>query len=196
MNTYFSKKNKNHHKAFGFTLVEIIVAVGIFSLVMVTTTSSLLTVIHANSKSQTLKSVIDNLNVAVENISRSVRIGTEYECTNAGTSCAGGDTSFSFVTQDNLPTTYYFGDQQNSRGETVGALFRVQEGLTVALTAPEVDIADDSRFYLVGNGEDVQPRLMIVVKGQAGSTNSNDTQSLFNVQTTVSKRAYGVDAPL
>lgn len=76
----------------GFTLVEMIVALGIFSIVAVVALGALVKIISANKKAQTLQASITNLNFALESMSREMRVGTNYYC-NAGTSFVGSSIS-------------------------------------------------------------------------------------------------------
>jgi len=73
MNIY-SYKNR------GFTLVEIIVSLGVFSVVAVVALGAMVRIISANKKAQTLQSAMTNLNYALESMSRELRVGTRYYC--------------------------------------------------------------------------------------------------------------------
>ena len=64
----------------GFTLVELIVAVGLFTVVMFIATGALLSVVALNKKAQAQQSAINNLNFALENMARSIRTGSNYHC--------------------------------------------------------------------------------------------------------------------
>src|SRR3989338_2738477 len=64
----------------GFTLVEMIVAFGIFAVIMVIAVGSLMSLIEANHKAQTLKTIVNNLHFALENMSRNIRTGYNYHC--------------------------------------------------------------------------------------------------------------------
>src|SRR3989344_8697452 len=50
----------------GFTLVEMIVAIALFSIVMVVSVGALLALVTANRKAQALQSVMNNLNIALD----------------------------------------------------------------------------------------------------------------------------------
>ena len=56
----------------GFTLVETLVAVGIFSVIMMVAAGSLLTIIDANAKAQAIKTAVNNVDFAVETISNAL----------------------------------------------------------------------------------------------------------------------------
>jgi len=75
---YFSSKCKS---GAGFTLIEIIVSIGIFSTVMLIGVGALLSVNDANRKARALRVVMDNINFAVEDMARKIRIGDEFLCT-------------------------------------------------------------------------------------------------------------------
>src|SRR3954471_17274640 len=64
----------------GFTLVEMIVSVAIFMFVMVIAIGSLVSIIGADRKAQSIQSVADNLQFALDDMSRSVRTGIGFSC--------------------------------------------------------------------------------------------------------------------
>jgi type II secretory pathway pseudopilin PulG len=177
----------------GYFLVEIMVSLAIFTLITVSTVGALLALIDANIKSQGLKSVMDNLNVAVENMSRGIRLGSSYTCD--GTTgqpislCNGSPAGISFIPQDasaascpSDPTnrTFYY-----LRGTTI---YRWRCLIETALTAPEVNVTG-LQFYLYGAGSnDGQPRVFISINGKAGLAAITSAQTLFSVQTSVSQR--------
>jgi len=66
----------------GFTLVELIVSLGIFTAVMFIATGALLSIINVNKKAQAQQSAINNINFALENMARNIRTGSHYICTN------------------------------------------------------------------------------------------------------------------
>jgi len=68
----------------GFTLVEMLVAVAIFSVVMVIALGALLALSEADRKAQTLSSTINNLSFGLESMSRTIRTGIEYHCGSGG----------------------------------------------------------------------------------------------------------------
>lgn len=70
----------NNMKKKGFTLVEIIVSLGIFSIVATVALGALMKVISTNRKAQTLQSALTNLDFAIESISRELRTGSNIRC--------------------------------------------------------------------------------------------------------------------
>jgi prepilin-type N-terminal cleavage/methylation domain-containing protein len=67
-------------KNYGFTLVEMIVSLALFSVVAVIAIGALLKVIDANDKAQSIQSSVTDLNFALESMSRDLRTGTDYTC--------------------------------------------------------------------------------------------------------------------
>ena len=62
----------------GYTLVELIVAVGLFALVMLLAAGAYLMMIGVNRQAQGIATGIDNLSFALETMTRSIRTGTNY----------------------------------------------------------------------------------------------------------------------
>lgn len=102
-------KTLNHHR--GFTLMEVMVAVSIFTIVVTVGIGSLLTINSTYRKSQTDRKSIDSLSYVLESMSRRIRTAVVWN-TPIGTSQA-----FSFVDQDGITVTYYTALNQNN--ETV-----------------------------------------------------------------------------
>lgn len=174
----------------GFSLIELMVAVALFAVVMTLSVGTLLTLIDANRKAQSLKSVMNNLNFSLDSVTRTVRTGYSYYCDNDVSTmpqgvadCANGGTGITLISDNGYRVGYRFTDSQVER--------RIIDGDDdtgwIALTAPEV-VVDDMRFYVTGTtvGDNTQPTVTISVRGYAGPQLS--AESTFNVQTTVTQR--------
>ncbi|MBP7832017.1 MAG: prepilin-type N-terminal cleavage/methylation domain-containing protein [Candidatus Pacebacteria bacterium] len=75
-----NKKQQLNKNQSGFTLIEAMVAIAIFTIVMVIGISALLNVNNTNKKSQNLRAIIDNLNYVMEDMSRNFKLGSYYHC--------------------------------------------------------------------------------------------------------------------
>lgn len=85
---HFFKKGyrvENRGYTLGFTLIEMIVALGIFSIVAVVALGALTKIIVANKKAQTMQSAINNITYGLESVSREMRTGRYYYCNTSGT---------------------------------------------------------------------------------------------------------------
>lgn len=195
----------------GFTLIEMMVAVTIFSMVMLVSAGSILSIVDANRKAQSIKSIVNNLNFTMETMSRNIRVGTNYKCVTGSivpsdlevpADCPSDPGSILIVeSQDgasgnvNDQLVYLFLDATDDP-EGVGGIFR-QIGLgnndedRIRLTANNVRI-DEMEFYVEGALNDtdgIQPRVRMVIKGhaQVGGINSE-----FNLQTSVTQRVLDI----
>src|SRR3989344_808136 len=179
----------------GFTLVEMIVAVGLFAVVMLISVGALLSLISANRKTQALHLVMNNLNIALDSMVRSIRMGSKYHCGLGGeyqeaNSCPGGDVALAFEafggTDDPQNQWVYFYNEETKR------IYKSEDsGITAfAITAPTVSI-DSLTFYVIGtehgNGDTVQPKVVITIKGTAGAERIK-TKTTFHIQATAVQR--------
>jgi prepilin-type N-terminal cleavage/methylation domain-containing protein len=67
-------------KTNGFTLIEIIVSLAIFSVVAVIAIGALVRVTSANRQAQAIQSGVNNISFVLDDISREMRVGTGYGC--------------------------------------------------------------------------------------------------------------------
>lgn len=70
----FTQKKK------GFTLIEALVSLGLFSIVVVAATGVILSIISSNKKNQAISSVVNNLNYSIESMVRDIKTGYRYKC--------------------------------------------------------------------------------------------------------------------
>jgi prepilin-type N-terminal cleavage/methylation domain-containing protein len=181
-NKKITKRNR------GFTLVEIMVAVTIFSVVMVISMGSIIGVFNANYKSKSLRSVMDNLNLTLESMTRTIRFGTNYHCgtsvpTTSPLDCGGaGNSNLTVRAQNGAQTTYFLSG---------GRIMRTVGSNTYAMTSPDVTITTLT-FWVYGSAPYsggtnlLQPQVIIVISGYVGT--KTNTRSYFTLQTTISQR--------
>lgn len=181
----FNKKSINR----GFTLIELMVAVSVFSIALVLFLGSILSVFDANQKSKTLRSVMDNLSSTLESMTREIRFATNYHCTNSGVlstplDCGGlGDSNLTVRGVDGTQVSYSLSGGQIMRKLGAGALY--------PLTSPDVTITKLTfRVYgsppYTSGGDTFQPQVIVVIGGFVGT--KAFTQSTFTIETTISQR--------
>lgn len=71
---------KNTSPQSGFTLIEMIVSLALFSVVMTVSVGALLMLVATNDQLQGEQSVMTNLSFALDSITREIRTGTFYFC--------------------------------------------------------------------------------------------------------------------
>ncbi|MEK9153872.1 MAG: type II secretion system protein [Patescibacteria group bacterium] len=185
----------------GFTLVEMIVAVALFSVVMLVSVGALLALVGANRKAQALQSVMNNLNIALDGMVRSVRMGSEYHC-GAGAvtvpqNCEG-DTRLAFKpfcgnSCDPANRSVYVFDTDGSYCGQGRLCKSVNSGANYySITAPEV-IINSMKFYVIGTdrSDTIQPKVVIEVKGTAGAKTIKTITS-FSIQATAVQRVLDI----
>src|SRR3990167_4918000 len=111
----------------GFTLVEMIVAVGLFSLVMLVSVGALLALTGANRKAQALQSVMNNLNIALDGMVRSIRMGSNYSC-DGGNCDPGKELTFKPFCDENCDSSDRWLYWQDKDENGVGRLYRSTTG--------------------------------------------------------------------
>ncbi len=178
-----------------------VVAFGVFAVIMVMATGSLVSLLDANHQAQALKTVVNNLHFALENMSRAVRTGAVYHCdaTRGDVAlprdCAQSDpaTSLAVLASDGKRVAY----QQNGAAleravVTAGEEWRLSlPGAYVPITAPEIRI-EQLRFYVAGASrtDEEQPRVLIVMRGFVQG--KSKVANRFDVETLVSQRVLDI----
>lgn len=186
----------------GFTLVEMLVSVAIFTVIIMVSVNTLLAMVDANKKAQSLRSVMNNLNAAVENMSRSIRVGRTYHCGDiiditSPKNCTSGSSVLAFLPAGGDPALSTNRVVYRLNTSTHQIERSLDSGATwIGITAPEV-VVNNLAFYTVGAftsrgspSDNVQPRVVMVVQGVAGEGEA--LQSEFNIQTTVSQRLLDI----
>ena len=194
------RSKKKISKRQGFTLIEMMVSLGIFIIVLSISVGALLSMVSSNRKTQSLRSAMDNLNLAMEEMSRNITQGRKYHCGETSTidpniikderSCPSGPSGVDhfLAIEDHNGDLSNIGDQLVYR-MNLGRLEKsVDSGNNFkAVTAPSINI-DHLMFYVFGNtiGDDEVPRVIITIGGTAGD--NEGAQSSFNIQTMVTQR--------
>ncbi len=185
-------------KTGGFTLVEMIVSVGLFTVVMFISSSAFLAVLNADRKSRATRIATDNLNLSLEDMSRRIKTGTSYYCGAGGEStgtkdCLTAGTQISFTEQNGCTRTTYVlsGTVINRSSRQINPPLLCSGIPTVsaiAVTAPEIEI-NNLRFVVGGTASDsIQPYVVILVDGKTKGA----VTSSFKIQTMVTQRAYDI----
>lgn len=156
------------------------VAIGLFSLVMLLASSSYLLMLGINRQTQGITTGINNLSFALGTMTRDIRTGTAYNCAGIG-NCSGGN-SFTFIDENGATVTYARGTQQGRNGQ-MGNITKNDE----ILTDPSVNITS-LIFYAFGtaSNDTSQPHVIIIVSGEV-SYAAGKTET-FTVETGATMR--------
>ncbi|MBU3926039.1 type II secretion system GspH family protein [Patescibacteria group bacterium] len=159
----------------GFTLIEMIVAVAIFTVVMIITIGTYLNVDDIQKKATALRIVNDNVNFVLEIMTRELRSGQNYS------SCTDCD-SINFINKDGESIIYYLDSADNSIKRNNGVDI-------IRLTSPNVAVENLTFNVKQGGAPFLQPLVTILVKASAGE--KIKIKNVLNVQVSVSKRELG-----
>ena len=200
---YFRPRERSSR---GFSIVEMIVAVALFVIVMVVAMGALMALVDANRKARALESVMSNLNIALDGMVRSLRMGSRYDCEiseqsgyTTPTDCRSGDggriLGFLPYGGDPLDGTEYwvYAFVPGSEGVSGYIARSTDNGQTfLKITAPEVDITS-MKFYVDGtnSGDTVQPKIVMLVEGTAGAAKVK-TRTTFSIQATAVQRILDI----
>ncbi len=200
-------KNKISNAA--FTLVELLVALGLFAVAMTVAVGAVLSVVDANAKAQATQSVMNNLNIAIDGMLRSVRMGTFYTCGsntnlfNPGRDCSSlPSTKIAFKNYEGNFQAYYLNGKQIYRilCDTPSYVSDPLHCSNLPITAPDISI---DRFDIYVNGAEytypndaVQPVAVFIIEGTAASQNISSslygkkkkTRVNFKIQTVATQR--------
>src|SRR3989344_1790694 len=183
---HLSSKKSAQNSLTGFTLVEKIVAMGIFAAVALMTVGALLQLVDAQRKAFSVQGTYDNLRFSLETIVKDLRTGGFYHCGDTvpltmPLDCdiaSGGDNSITYTNSSGNLVTY----QLNA-----GRLEKLISGSSIGfLTPAEITITRLS-FYVVGSDalDPYHARVTVVMEASAGFGRSVTT---FNLQTTITQR--------
>ena len=167
----------------GFTMLEMIVSMGVFAIAVLIGVGSLLALTNAQKKALVLQSTQDNLRFALETIARDIKTGDSYHCADdvslVQVDCPSGNDSLTFLNVSGATVTFKVSGNRILRSINGGLTFD-------PITSPDI-IIEYLTFYVIGSSisDDFHPRVSIVAKGVSGS---GSTRSELNLQTTVSQR--------
>lgn len=175
-------RTNRHTDASGFTLVELIVSVGLFTIVVVIAMSAYISLISLDRKARATSDVMTNLSFAVESMSRSIRTGKDYDCGVTGglSNCPGGANSFRF-TDENGQTDTFLLKTDNTVGTCLNTGTCTSGGATT-ITDPRIRITNLT-FYTEGAapGDGIQPRVIFTLTGSV-TPDTNSSPISFTIE--------------
>ena len=200
---FFQKIKKTKHTQVssirGFSLIEMMVSLTVFSIVMTISIGTLLIMVDANAKAQALYSSTTNLSFALDSMTREMRMGYHYYCpisTLASLSASDTDNcvaqqSIAFIRErDGRRVGYRFNPTNNSIEQNVGAGWNQITSQDVVVETFEVTVINSNRYDSDGDGDGDaqvgykdQPVVNLIIKGKVNNGLETDTD--FNIQTRI-----------
>ncbi len=178
----------------GFTLIELMVAIGLFASIMAIAAGAYLTMIHVDQQAQAIATGIDNVSFALGSMTRNIRSGSEY-CGGRQTLCGSQPSNtFTFTDETNNTIEYAFNPPSGTTGGSIQET--INGGLPILLTAPSVNITRLD-FYSSGvesyswSGDINQPYVEIIVSGTVSAGPGSAPQS-FSVESSAAWRGSDI----
>ncbi|MBI3442776.1 MAG: prepilin-type N-terminal cleavage/methylation domain-containing protein [Candidatus Sungbacteria bacterium] len=183
---HLTRNRKREYGDGGFTLVEIMVAVGIFAFIMLATVGIMITVIHTQERIARTQATQDNARFSLELITKEMRTGVNYQ---VGAVCAADGSEIHF-TGTSGKRVYYL-DPNGS-----GKIYRATGDI---IDADQCANATNSQFNEFTGDQVFVERLAFTLRGEkAPNARASDGQAMaiitmkvrpdLNLQTTIVQR--------
>lgn len=176
----------------GFSLIELLVTISIFIVIFGAITGVLVFNIRIQRKMLIELEALDELNFAIEYMSRALRLAIKedgtFGCLDEGFTyqSPGGDSRIRFINhlQGDDCQEFFLENNVLRYRKGIGASEQV-----FALTSPDL-LIDNLKFNLLGAGDEdnFQPRATMILRASHAKI-----RSPFDIQTTVSQRKLDVD---
>lgn len=170
-------KHSPHTPVRGYSLAELIVAIGIFSMVMLIVMGVYLALISYDRQARATNQLASDFSFALDSMVRNIRTGTGYPSSCDSPYC----TSFTFTDSTGRPVTYSLSE---------GRIVATVDGFTAPLTDGSITI-DTLRFYVSGVGTtggnaSEQPMALIQVIGSMPTDSGKEVE--FNIEAVATQR--------
>lgn len=188
------------------------VSISIFAIVAVVAIGALLKIVDANKKAQSLETSVNNLNFALDSITREMRVGTHYVCFGGSFADFSGNAGNSGCLGAGRWTVMFDSSEKSSKAGVTCALKYAYRYDGTTLTKAQQSSCDelDPTFYpIIADssaldakihfdlalltvmavdlmGTPTPPYAQLHLKGYVGTKEKN--KSTFDLQTTISQR--------
>lgn len=169
--------NKNHDK--GFTLIELMVAVGVFAVAITASSGLFITSLRGQQRTYVVQNLADNARYAMETMVKEMRMGSGF----SGATCAGG--SCSFISH------MMHRDGKNIRFRRDAGTNKIlfDDGTSeLPITSANIEVTRLD-FDLIGGGSATTHERVVIVMQARVAGNSPYASADITLQTTVSPRA-------
>lgn len=172
-----------------FTLVELLIAIGLFSIVITIAMGGFVRALRSQRQVVALIAANSNVSLVMEQMSREMRTGYYFCEATLATPCDSGNLNMSFLNGRGENVVYYLENSESGNGR----IFRkINAGEGSQLTADNVNIRN-LKFDLFGGVNDSNYPARVVIRASVSPAGNsfNVSDVVTNIQTTVSTRGFG-----
>ncbi|MBC7073922.1 prepilin-type N-terminal cleavage/methylation domain-containing protein [Candidatus Parcubacteria bacterium] len=178
-----------------FTLIEILVVLGIFSIFVVGAINVYLSAVRVQSRAISMQQMLEQINFALEYMGREIRMAKKDDVQILNfppKHCCPGDkvnyctsnqnTQITFRNSKNNCHTFFLSSNQ---------IFEKEEGTQRELTSLSAVRIKNLKFIVTGEGQEdkIQPKVTILIE----TAPTFDPQTSFYFQTTISQRDLDIE---
>lgn len=174
----FKIKNLRSNKKKGFTLIEVLVSVFIFTMVIIVISQIYIAVLQTERVAYALLNSENNIRNNLEMIARSIRVGKNFTVSENNTAI-----SFDYFSEGSWEEMEYrFNGNENN-------LEKLADGRFFSLFDPQINV-NYIRFYVQDSGSKSQKTIIIILEA---STEVNKQEYTFNIQTSITPRSLTME---
>jgi type II secretory pathway pseudopilin PulG len=205
------KKNKKNIQ--GYSLVEILVVLGLFSSIATLSLGALFNAQSVNARLQETQAILDNINLSSQTVTREIRFGSDFYCsTTLPTSQTAIPTQRKNCEEGTTPGTILIFKPSDATNELDRVAYYVSNGVlykdvypylgsttVLQMTSDDVNITS---FRVTVNGANTstgendvsnaidyaQPLIRIYLTGKTRPAKASTPPATFDIQTAVSAR--------
>jgi type II secretory pathway pseudopilin PulG len=187
MMIYFTVKTQRIASRTGFTLLEVVVAAGIFALILIGIIGILIQISRASVKAREIQNLQDNFRYTFEAMSREIRTGYAYQLSNPRGTSPQTYGTITFTRQDGASVAYCLLTNAVAKATNPSGSGAANCASGIAVTSTDL-VVDQLAFYGVGLTAgigDGQPRITAIMVAHALNPKLN---TRMEAQTTVTQR--------
>jgi prepilin-type N-terminal cleavage/methylation domain-containing protein len=205
MENSLQKKIQRRRRSAGFTIIEVMIAMAIFTVIVTIGIGSVLNAISQHHITADTRTVMDSMNFVMEDMARNIRLGTNVHCVTGAIdegvfetpgdpaspiipqSCPGGSSQIVFTDLAGRHLLYLLGYPGTPFEKKIAK--SSNDAPLQSITPPEV-VMDftHSGFTVRGAEADDHGQTSVIIR-LAGTITYKDYTSKFAIQTTVSLRS-------
>jgi len=176
----------------GFTLVEMLISVAVFSVVMVSAVGIILAILNTNSHVRSNSIAMSNIDAVLEKIFREANVGSYYHCGGGeiekARDCPGGIPSSVFIFEGAGGDENKIDDQIIYRLNSEDSSIEMSRdgGATFLCITEGNIIVDEFNVNVLGNDDTKQPAVFVGIRGHV--KDSKNVKTEFAVQTMIAER--------